>query len=120
MGVRVVRLGSARAADEGLRIGTVRSPPRGIRKDEDAPRNFHDVRFPILAPSELLLKEFFPIGDDEARWRAFKGRFLAEMKEPGAARDLDVFAALSHQTSFRSAVIAKKKRHATVRCSERY
>lgn len=98
MGVRIVRLGSARASNEGLRIGTVRRPPRGIRKDEYAAKNIYDVWFPNLAPSAALLKAFFPI-DDQTQWRAFKRRFLAEMKKPEAARDLDLLAALSHQTN---------------------
>jgi len=100
MGIRIVKLGSARVADEGLRIGTVRRPPRGVRKDEYATKNIYDVWFPNLSPSAVLLKEFFPIDDDQKQWRAFKRRFLAEMKIPGAARDLDVLAALSHQTNF--------------------
>jgi uncharacterized protein YeaO (DUF488 family) len=100
MGIQIVRLGSARAADEGLRIGTVRRPPRGIRKDEFAKKDFYDVWFPTLSPSAVLLKEFFPIDDDQKQWRAFKRRFLAEMKKSGASSDLDVLAALSHQTNF--------------------
>ncbi|OEY65969.1 DUF488 domain-containing protein [Marinobacter sp. X15-166B] len=100
MGIRIVRLGSPRAADEGLRIGTVRRPPRGLRKEEYAARDIYDVWFPNLSPSAALLKEFFPIDDDQKQWRAFQRRFLAEMKQPEAARDLDLLAALSHQTNF--------------------
>ena len=100
MGIQIVRLGSARAADERLRIGTVRRPPRGIRKEEFAKKNFYDVWFPNLSPSVVLLKEFFPIYDDQKQLRAFKRRFLAEMKKSGASRDLDVLAALSRQTNF--------------------
>ena len=99
MGIRIVRLGSPRAVDEGLRIGTVRRPPRGVRKDEYAAKNIYDVWFPNLSPSTVLLKEFFRI-DDQKQWRAFRRRFLAEMKKPEAAHDLDVLAALSHQTNF--------------------
>lgn len=100
MGIRIVRLGSARAADEGLRIGTVRRPPRGVRKENYAAKDIYDVWFPNLSPSPNLLKEFFPIEEDQKQWRTFKRRFLAEMKKPEAARDLDVLAALSHQTNF--------------------
>jgi uncharacterized protein YeaO (DUF488 family) len=100
MGVRVVRLGSDRVADEGLRIGTVRRPPRGVRKNEYALKNIYDVWLPTLSPSEMLLKEFFPIGDDQARWRAFRRRFLSEMKGSAPAHDLDLLAALSHQSNF--------------------
>ena len=98
MAIRIVKLGSPRAADEGLRIGTVRRPPRGVRKEQFAELNFYDVWFPNLSPSPELLKEFFPI-DDPARWRAFKRRFLAEMKATDIARDLDLLAALSHTTN---------------------
>jgi len=93
--LRIVRLGDPRAAGERLRIGTVRRPPRGIPKSEYAERDIFDVWFPNLAPSEALLKEFFPVADDRA-WRRFRRAFLAEMKTPTARRDLDLIAALSH------------------------
>lgn len=99
MAIRIIRLGSKRAPDEGLRIGTVRRPPRGLKKAEYAARDIYDVWFPNLAPSETLLKNFFPIDDDQS-WRAFKRKYLAEMKQPAASRDLDLLAALSHQTNF--------------------
>lgn len=99
MTICVVRLGSPRRADEGLRIGTVRRPPRGIPKTEYAERNIYDVWFPNLAPSEALLKAFFPIADP-SDWRGFRRRFLAEMKQPGPRRDLDLLAALSHGANF--------------------
>ena len=70
-----------------------------MRKDEYASKNIYDVWFPNLSPSEALLKQYFPIGD-EKQWRSFERRFLAEMKAPGPAKDLDVLAALSHQTNF--------------------
>lgn len=99
MTIRIVQLGSDREEDEGLRIGTVRRPPRGVPRAEYASRNLYDVWFPNLSPSEGLLKEYFPISDDK-QWRSFQRRFLAEMKAPFASRDLDVLAALSHQTNF--------------------
>ena len=99
MAISIVRLGDERRPDEGLRIGTVRRPPRGVRKEEYARRNIYDVWFPNLSPSEALLKAYFPIAD-ERQWRTFKRRFLAEMKQSPAARDLDLLAALSHQTDF--------------------
>lgn len=99
MTIRIVRLGSARAPGEGLRIGTVRRPPRGVPKEEYAVRDLYDLWFPNLAPSEALLKEAAPAADERS-WRAFERRFRAEMKEPGARRDLDLLAALSHQTHF--------------------
>jgi len=100
MGIRIVKLGSDRANDEGLRIGTVRRPPRGVRKEDYAQKNIYDVWLPNLSPSEALLKEFFPIENDEKLWRNFKRGFLTEMKKPEAQRVLDVLAALSHQTNF--------------------
>jgi uncharacterized protein YeaO (DUF488 family) len=99
MTIRVVRLGSPREPDEGLRIGTVRRPPRGVRKEDYASKNIYDVWFPNLSPSEALLKEASPLHDEKS-WKAFKRKFLAEMKSPEAKRDLDLFAALSHQTNF--------------------
>ena len=98
MAVRVVRLGSPRLEREGLRIGTVRRPPRGVPKDEYARRDIYDVWFPNLSPSEALLKETQP--SDDASWKKFRRRFLAEMKAPYARRELDLLAALSHQTNF--------------------
>ena len=99
MTIRIKRLGSKRETDEGLRIGTVRRPPRGVRKAEYSAKNIFDVWFPNLSPSEALLKEFFPVTDQKT-WRKFKRRFLVEMKQTGPTRDLDILAALSHQTNF--------------------
>jgi len=99
MAIRIVRLGSPRAPQEGLRIGTVRRPPRGVPKTEYASRDLYDVWFPNLSPSEALLKESFPASDD-ATWRKFSRRFLAQMKRSEPRRDLDLLAALSHQTDF--------------------
>ncbi len=99
MTIRIVQLGSDREIDEGLRIGTVRRPPRGLPKAEYSSKNIYDVWFPNLSPSDELLKQYFPI-TEEKQWRVFKRRFLAEMKTSGPTRDLDVLAALSHQTNF--------------------
>jgi uncharacterized protein YeaO (DUF488 family) len=99
MTIHIVRLGSPRKRNEGLRIGTVRRPPRGIRKEDYASKNIFDVWFPNLAPSESLLKEASSLKDAKS-WKVFKRKFIAEMKLPGPKRDLDVFAALSHQTDF--------------------
>jgi uncharacterized protein YeaO (DUF488 family) len=98
MTIRIVRLGGPRLPEEGLRIGTVRRPPRGVPKAAYASRDIYDVWFPNLAPSEALLKESRP--DDDQAWKAFKRRFLAQMKAPEARRALDLLAALSHQTHF--------------------
>ncbi len=98
MSIAIVRLGSKRRSGEGLRIGTVRRPPRGVPKEDFARRDFYDVWFPNLSPSEALLKEVFPI-TSEKEWRTFRRRFQAEMKSPAASKDLDLLAALSHHTN---------------------
>jgi uncharacterized protein YeaO (DUF488 family) len=98
MAIRVVRLGSPRAPGEGLRVGTVRRPPRGVPKAEHASRDFYDVWLPDLAPSDGLVKEAQHAADDRA-WRRFAQRYRAEMKRPEAARLLRLLAALSQQTN---------------------
>jgi uncharacterized protein YeaO (DUF488 family) len=100
MSVRIVRLGSTRADDEGLRIGTVRRPPRGVPKNEYSARDIYDVWLPLLAPSEELLKEIRSKANDESSWKRFKRQYLKEMKAPEPSRVLDMLAALSHQTNF--------------------
>jgi len=99
MTVRIVQLGSPRASNEGLRIGTVRRPPRGVPKGEYASRNYYDVWLPNLAPSEQLVK----IGrsaKNETNWRSFLKRYRSEMSRPENSRVLDFLAALSHQANF--------------------
>ena len=99
MTVRIVRLGSPREKGEGLRIGTVRRPPRGVPKSEFASRDFYDVWLPNLAPSEVLLKAG-RAAEDDAGWRRFVRRYESEMKNPENARVLDLLAALSHSADF--------------------
>jgi uncharacterized protein YeaO (DUF488 family) len=99
MPVRVVRLGDPRLADEGLRIGTVRRPPRGVPKADFAARDFYDVWLPELAPSEELLGLGHAARDTD-RWRAFTRRYRAEMKRPEKAHLLGLLAALSRKASF--------------------
>jgi uncharacterized protein YeaO (DUF488 family) len=99
MSVRIVRLGSPRVNDEGLRIGTVRRPPRGVPKLEFAARDFYDVWLPALAPSEGLLKRG-KLADDEKDWRAFARAYRMEMNQAEQRRLLDLLAALSQQTNF--------------------
>ena len=99
MPVFVVRLGTPRLPGEGLRIGTVRRPPRGVPKAQFASRDFYDVWLPEVAPSEELLKEG-RAATDEAGWRAFEKRYRAEMKDAGKGRLLDLLAALSRHASF--------------------
>jgi len=97
MALRVVRLGRPRARGEGLRLGTVRRPPRGVPKTQLASRDFYDVWLPDLAPSEDLLKQGLGASDEQA-WKTFTRRYRAEMKRPAAARLLTLLAALSHGT----------------------
>ena len=98
MAIRIVQVGTPRATSEGLRLGTVRLPPRGVPKSEFASRNFYDVWLPDLAPSESLVKLGHRATDDRA-WRAFATKYRAEMKRPEAVRLLTLLAALSHQTN---------------------
>jgi uncharacterized protein YeaO (DUF488 family) len=99
MAVRIVRLGTPRAKDEGLRIGTVRRPPRGVPKSEFASGDWYDVWFPNLSPSAETVK-FAQSAQTPAQWAAFAKKYRAEMAAPDAARTLDLLAALSHQTDF--------------------
>jgi uncharacterized protein YeaO (DUF488 family) len=99
MTVRIVRLGTPRTPDEGLRIGTVRRPPRGVPKSEYATQNWYDVWFPNLSPSPELIK-LGQNSSNETEWKAFLRKFRAEMAVPENSRLLDLLAALSHQTNF--------------------
>ena len=96
MAIRIVRLGSPRAPGEGLRLGTVRRPPRGVPRAQLASRDFYDVWLPGVAPSEQLLKQGKQAVDDDRRWKSFARRYRSEMTRPDAARLLDLLAALSH------------------------
>ena len=98
MAIRIVRLGSPRKPGEGLRLGIVRHPPRGVPKSEHASRDFYDVWLPNLAPSKTLVKQALQASDDRA-WLAFAKRYRAEMKTPAATRLLALLAALSRQTN---------------------
>lgn len=99
MAISIVRLGSPRGRGEGLRLGTVRRPPRGVPKAEHASRDFYDVWLPDLAPSERLVKQALH-ASDEREWKSFVKRYRGEMKRPDAARLLTLLAALSHRTDF--------------------
>ncbi len=99
MAVRIVRLGAPRAKNEGLRIGTVRRPPRGVPKSEFASQDWYDVWFPNLSPSADLVKLALA-AETPKQWAAFVRHFKAEMAVPEHARTLDVLAALSHTSDF--------------------
>ena len=102
MSVRIVRLGSPRGPGEGLRIGTVRRPPRGVPKGEFASRDFYDTWLPALSPSADLVKSALQAAadDDERAWKAFVGRFRKQMNEPEARQLLDLLAAMSARADF--------------------
>ena len=99
MGIRIVQLGSDRASGEGLRIGTVRRPPRGVPKIEFSRQNWYDIWYPNLAPSIETLK-LGQHADDDAKWNAFAKRYRAEMKQPDAMRTIELLARLSHGADF--------------------
>ncbi len=99
MAIRIVRLGTARLPGEGLRIGTVRRPPRGVNKSAYASQNWYDVWFPVLAPSVKTLK-FGQAAKTEKQWQAFLKKYRAEMARPDQSRTLDLLAALSHSANF--------------------
>jgi uncharacterized protein YeaO (DUF488 family) len=99
MAIRIVRLGTARAPGEGLRIGTVRRPPRGVPKSKFAQDNWYDVWYPNLAPSQELVR----LGQNaktERDWHAFARKYRAEMAATENAKTLELLAALSHQADF--------------------
>jgi len=98
MSIRVVQLGSPRRRDEGLRIGTVRRPPRGVKKEDFARLDYFDVWLPELAPSAELVSEAMSGELTPKRWAAFAKRYRAELKAPAAERLLLLLAALSHRT----------------------
>jgi uncharacterized protein YeaO (DUF488 family) len=99
MAITVVRLGTPRQREEGLRLGTVRRPPRGVPKSAFAARDFYDVWLPTLAPSAPLVAAAQRAANDKA-WQAFVRKYRAEMKKPEPARVLDLLAALSRQANF--------------------
>ena len=100
MAIRVVRLGTPRHKKEGLRIGTVRRPPRGVRKADYARRNYFDVWLPELAPSAKLVSWVFSQPLTPKCWSAFAQRYRREMQTPAARRLIELLAALSPQTNF--------------------
>jgi uncharacterized protein YeaO (DUF488 family) len=97
--IRIVRLGTDRLPDEGIRIGTVRRPPRGVPKTEYASKNFYDVWLPMLAPSPGLVKQALA-AETEPDWNRFVKKYRLEMSATCKSTLLDTLAALSHQSNF--------------------
>ena len=99
MSVRIVRLGTPRARDEGTRIGTVRRPPRGVARKDFARLDYYDVWFPLLAPSPGAVKLGLA-ARTPAQWSTFARKYRAEMRAPAAAQALDLLAEMSHRADF--------------------
>lgn len=99
MPIHIVQLGSVRLLNEGLRLGTVRRPPRGVAKKDFARLNWYDFWLPILAPSPDTIK-LAQAATNEAGWKRFASKYRTEMKKPDTRMMLDLLAALSHQTNF--------------------
>lgn len=110
MSIFIVQLGTPRKLNEGLRLGTVRRPPRGVPKTDFAKLDYYDVWFPNLAPSAELVQEALGSADAKA-WAAFKRKYLQEMKQRDRSRELDLLAALSHQTNFALGCYCKEENH---------
>jgi uncharacterized protein YeaO (DUF488 family) len=100
MAIRIVKLGAKRHAGEGLRIGTVRRPPRGVLKTDYARRDFYDLWLPELSPSAPLVSWLLAESITPKRWSAFERRYRGEMSQPAAKRIIELLAALSNQTNF--------------------
>ena len=110
MAIRIVRLGSERVAGEGLRIGTVRRPPRGVPKTEFASRNYYDVWFPNLAPSLETMKLGLA-AETPTQWARFIKKYRAEMATPESSHALELLAALSHQCNFSVGCYCENEAH---------
>ena len=110
MAIRIVRLGTARAADEGIRIGTVRRPPRGVPKTEFAAQNWYDVWFPNLAPSIETMKRGQE-ANTPAQWAAFTKKYRAEMATPENTHTIELLAMLSRRTNFSVGCYCEKEEH---------
>lgn len=100
MAIRIVRLGKPRAPNEGTRLGTVRRPPRGVKKTDFARKDWYDVWVPDVAPSAQLVS--WALADEwtDERWKRYTKEYLREMKEPHAARLIALLAAISHDSNF--------------------
>ena len=110
MAVHIVRLGTRRLRGEGLRIGTVRRPPRGVPKTKFSSDDWYDVWFPNLAPSLDTMKLGLQAATP-AQWSVFAKKYKAEMSTPQAEHDLDLLAALSHTTNFSVGCYCEDERH---------
>jgi uncharacterized protein YeaO (DUF488 family) len=111
MAVRIVRLGSPRVPGEGLRIGTVRRPPRGVKKEEFGSRNYYDVWLPELAPSAAVVSSAMSQAWTPARWTSFSRKYRSEMAKAPAHHILAMLAALSKTTDFSLGCYCEDENH---------
>ncbi len=100
MAIRIVRLGTPRARNEGPRLGTVRRPPRGVRKEDYAKRDYYDVWLPLLSPSQKVVSAGLSKPWTDARWRKFAATYRREMKAPAPQQVIALLAQLSHHANF--------------------
>jgi uncharacterized protein YeaO (DUF488 family) len=98
--IRIVRLGTSRASGEGLRLGTVRRPPRGVKKADFAKRDYYDVWLPLLSPSQPLVSRAMSQPWTEARWKQFARAYRSEMNRAEARQLIDLLARMSHHGNF--------------------
>ena len=110
MSIRIVRLGTPKTKGEGVRLGTVRRPPRGVPKDQYAKQHYYDVWLPNLAPSAALVREAQG-SDSPQAWKRFAARYRAEMARPEVTRVIDALAALSHDADFSVGCYCEDERH---------
>ena len=111
MPLRVVRLGTPRLAGEGIRLGTVRRPPRGVPRRDFARRDFYDVWLPELAPSAPTVSWALSEPWTPARWRRYERIYLKEMKSPAARHLIEMLAALSHTTNLSVGCYCEDAKH---------
>jgi uncharacterized protein YeaO (DUF488 family) len=100
MPVRIVRLGTSRASGEGLRLGTVRRPPRGVKKEDFARRNYYDVWLPALSPSQAVVSRAMSQAWTDARWARFVKDYRREMSKPEPKQLIALLAMMSHHADF--------------------
>lgn len=98
--IRVVRLGTPRARNEGPRLGTVRRPPRGVRKEDYAKRDYYDLWLPLLSPSQEVVSAGLSQPWTDARWKKFAAAYRRELKAPAAQQLIGLLAQMSHHMNF--------------------
>ena len=110
MVARIVRLGTPRTEGEGVRIGTVRRPPRGVPKSEFSSGNWYDVWFPTLAPSVDVMKQA-QAAKTADQWARAMTRYRSEMAKPEAGHALALLAALSRHANFSVGCYCENEAH---------